>query len=155
MVVIGLDPGSIEFGIGILKSESGRIEYLHSRCIKLRDRVFETRMKYLWEQMANVFSSYPIDAAAIEEGFLGKNVRSMNVLSKVRGVVLGFLIQQGVSLTSYSPRRVKQFVTQNGNAPKAQVNRMVKILLAMRDAELSLDESDALAVAYCHLLHKK
>ena len=155
MVVIGLDPGSIDFGIGILKREGGRIRYLHSSRIRLRDREFESRMKNLWNQMAAAFSSYPIDHAAIEEGFLGKNVRSMNVLSKVRGVVLGFLIHKGVPLTSYSPRLVKQFVTNNGNASKAQVNRMVKILLGIRDADLSLDESDALAVAYCHLLHHK
>jgi len=154
MAVIGLDPGSLTFGVGILQENNTRIEYVDSLVIRFPQLPFEQRMHMLWHRLEEVFSRHAIEHAAIEEGFLGRNPQSMNVLAKVRGVVLGFLIHKDVTVTSYSPRRIKQALTKNGNAPKSQVNRMVKILLNMRDVDLLDDESDALAVAYCHLLNR-
>jgi crossover junction endodeoxyribonuclease RuvC len=152
MVVAGFDPGSICFGIGILTRDAGKIRYVHSTEINLKDKSFNDRMVHLWQELEHIFSRYPIMDAAIEEGFLGKNIRSMNILAMVRGVVLGFLIKQKMNLTSYSPRQIKLAVTGNGNAMKSQVNKSMKILLNLKNNELGSDESDALAVAYCHLM---
>jgi len=155
MLVIGFDPGSIRFGIGILEKENNRISFVHSEEILLKEDSFNEKMKTLWVHLASLYQRFPISSAAIEEGFLGKNVRSMNILSKVRGVVLGSLIAKGIELESYPPRLVKQGITGNGNALKSQVERMVKTLLNIKEKTLGNDESDALAIAYCHLLHLK
>ena len=155
MVVIGFDPGSICFGLGILKKEKGKIQHIHSEQIRLTEKQFNKRMMTLWKKLEHIFSSFSIDEAAIEEGFLGKNIGSMDVLTKVRGVVLGFLIHRRLELVSYSPRQVKLAVTGSGNALKSQVKRTMEILLNIKDKKLGSDESDALAVAYCHLLSVK
>ncbi|MCP5046248.1 MAG: crossover junction endodeoxyribonuclease RuvC [bacterium] len=152
MLVMGFDPGSIRFGIGVLKKEKGRIVYIHSEVITLKEADFNLKMKTLWQRLHLLCNKFPIDTAAIEEGFLGKNVKSMNVLAKVRGVVLGSMIVSDIPLHSYSPRQVKQALTGSGGALKTQVAKMVRTLLNIDEKKMSADESDALAVAYCHAL---
>jgi crossover junction endodeoxyribonuclease RuvC len=155
MLVMGFDPGSVSFGIGILKKENNKISYLYSEEIKLKESVFNLKMKTLWQRLETLYRQFPVHTAAIEEGFLGKNVKTMNVLAKVRGVVLGSSIAAGIDLHSYSPSQVKQALTGSGSAVKPQVAKMVKTLLNIKEKELGPDESDALAVAYCHLLSVK
>ena len=154
MVVIGFDPGSITFGVGILKKEGSHISYLYSEEIILKEKDFYTKMNVLWQRLDLLYQKFPIDCAAIEEGFLGKNVKSMNVLSRVRGVVLGSLLSRGIELKSYSPRAVKLALTCSGDASKTQVNNVVNMLLQLNPPKKvrGSDESDALAVAFCHLL---
>jgi crossover junction endodeoxyribonuclease RuvC len=155
MVVIGFDPGSLRFGVGIIEKASNRMNVLYSETIRLKGDDFSTRMAALWNRLGQIHDSFTIDFAAFEEGFLGKNVRSLTLISKTVGLVMGFLISRGIGMRSYSPREVKVAVTGNGNASKHQVNRMVKILLNLKGERLATDESDALAVAYCHLSHLK
>lgn len=155
MIVAGFDPGSIRFGIGILSREAGKIRYLESLEVRLTEKQFNSRMAHLWKTLDHVFRQHQVDQAAIEEGFLGKNIRSMNILAMVRGVVLGYLIKADIDLAFYSPRAIKLAVTGNGNAMKNQVNRSMQILLNLKNREVGSDESDALAVAYCHLMHIK
>ncbi|MCU0287040.1 MAG: crossover junction endodeoxyribonuclease RuvC [Acidobacteria bacterium] len=155
MVVIGFDPGSIIFGIGVLKKEHNCISYLHSEELALKDKDFYAKMKVLWQHLETLYQKFPIDCAAIEEGFLGKNVKAMNVLSKVRGVVLGSLLSRGIDLKSYSPREVKLALTNSGDASKIQVKNVVNMLLKPKSKIRGVDESDALAVAFCHLLRLK
>lgn len=155
MIVIGFDPGSLSFGAGILRKENNIISYVYSEEIKLKEEDFYLKMKTLWQRLEELYSRFPITAAAIEEGFMGKNVKSMNILAKVRGVVLASLLARGIELKSYSPREVKAAVTGSGGADKSQVGRMVKILLNLKNKTLGADESDALATAYCLALNLK
>jgi crossover junction endodeoxyribonuclease RuvC len=155
MVVIGFDPGSISFGVGILKKEAKQISYLHSEEIKLKEKDFYAKMKTLWERLETLYTTFSITQAAIEEGFLGKNVSTMDLLAKVRGVVLGASIRHNMELEFYSPKKVKLALTGSGSALKSQVNRMLRKLLDIGERKLGSDESDALAVAYCHILHLK
>jgi crossover junction endodeoxyribonuclease RuvC len=155
MLVAGFDPGSICLGIGILKKEQNKISYIYSYQVKFKEKEFNRKMKTLWLYLQDLYQEFPLDSAAIEEGFLGKNVRSMNVLAKVRGVVLGSLIAAGIDLHYYSPREIKLALTGSGAAVKTQVARMIQTLLQIKEKKLGSDESDALAVAYCHCLKMK
>lgn len=155
MVVVGFDPGSICFGVGILRRENRLIQYVYSEEIKMNATQFYLRMKQLWDRLNAIFSDFEIDSVAIEEGYMGKNVRSMNLLAQVRGLALGFTIERNIGLTFYSPRQVKLAVTGSGKAMKSQIGKSMKILLKISDKELGNDESDALAVAYCHMLNAK
>jgi crossover junction endodeoxyribonuclease RuvC len=155
MVVVGFDPGSICFGVGILRRENRLIRYVHSEEIKMNATQFYDRMRQLWDRLNAIFSDFEIDRVAIEEGYMGKNVHSMNLLAQVRGLAVGFTIERRIGITFYSPRQVKLAVTGSGKALKSQTSKSMKILLQLNDKELGHDESDALAVAYCHMLNVK
>jgi crossover junction endodeoxyribonuclease RuvC len=150
MLILGLDPGSLRFGIGLVNKEKNHFSYVHSEEIRLREKDFIERMGTLWARLAELTLRFAVDEAAMEEGFLGKNIRSMSMLSMVRGVAMASLLQRHVSLRLYSPREVKLALTGYGNAEKTQVAKMASLLLGVRGRKLGLDESDALAVAYCH-----
>jgi crossover junction endodeoxyribonuclease RuvC len=155
MLVLGFDPGSNRFGAAVVKKENNRISYVWSEVITLKESGFNLKMKTLWRRLQELYRKFPVDSAAIEEGYLGKNVKSMNVLSKVRGVVLGSMIAADIQLYSYSPAQVKQALTGSGSAQKDQVAKVVQMLLNIKEKKLGADESDALAVAYCHALSMK
>ena len=112
-------------------------------------------MKKLWNELERIYASFPVKSIALEEVFLGKNVRSMNILSQIRGVVIASSITKEIPLFSYSPREVKLSVTGYGNAQKVQVKKMMEILLKIGNKKLGDDESDALAIAYCHSMKIK
>jgi len=150
MLILGLDPGSLIFGIGIVKKENKRFSYVHSETIKLKDKDFVLRMQELWDRLNELTAAFPVDQAAMEEGFLGKNIRSMSLLSMVRGVAMAALLNRRLTLSLYAPRQVKLALTGYGNADKEQVAKMAALVLNIKGRKLGLDESDALAVAYCH-----
>jgi crossover junction endodeoxyribonuclease RuvC len=150
MLILGLDPGSLSFGAGIVKKEKGRFSYVHSETMRLKDGDFIARMRELWDRLQRLTAAFPVDQAAMEEGFLGKNIRSMSLLSTVRGVAMAALLEQRLPLRLYAPRQVKLALTGYGNADKEQVAKMTVMLLDVKGRKLGLDESDALAVAYCH-----
>jgi len=154
MLILGLDPGSLRFGIGIVEKEKRRFSYVHSETLQLKDRDFVARMQELWERMGKLLAAFPIEQAAMEEGFLGKNIRSMSLLSTVRGVALAALLQRRLPLSFYAPRQVKQALTGYGNADKEQVAKMAALVLGIQGRKLGFDESDALAVAYCHAVNR-
>lgn len=150
MIIAGFDPGSSIFGIGIIKILNNNPDYIFSSEIRLRGSDFNEKMKYLLSELDRIYIDYTPEETAIEEGFLGKNVRSMNILSKIRGVVLAQSLINGKNLTFYSPREIKTSVTGNGNASKEQVNKMIKYIFGLKNRKIGFDESDALATAYCH-----
>jgi crossover junction endodeoxyribonuclease RuvC len=155
MLILGMDPGSLSFGIGLVKKDQNHFAYIHSEEIKLKEKDFVNRMRMLWARLNQVTAQFPIDEAAMEEGFLGKNIRSMSLLSMVRGVALASLLHRSIPLRLYSPREVKLALTGYGNAEKTQLAKMAALVLGIRDKKLGLDESDALAVAYCHGVNRR
>ena len=155
MLILGMDPGSLSFGIGLVKKDQNNFTYVYSEVIKLQEKDFVSRMQTLWAKLNQVTARFPIDQAAMEEGFLGKNIRSMSLLSMVRGVALAALLQRRISLSLYSPREVKMALTGYGSADKTQLAKMAVMVLGIRDKKLGLDESDALAVAYCHGVNRR
>lgn len=153
MLILGLDPGSLSFGVGLVSRERRRFAYVHSRTLRLRDGDFIERMRRLLAGLEEVLDAFPVEQAAMEEGFLGKNIRSMALLATVRGVAMAALLQRRLPLGLYAPRQVKQALTGYGNADKEQVAKMAGLLLGLPAKRVGLDESDALAVAYCHGVH--
>lgn len=155
MIIAGFDPGSSVFGIGIIKKEKEELSVLFSEELKFPEVEFNVKMKMLIDHIENILKKFKVNEAVIEDGFLGKNVKSMNILSKVRGVVLATLLRKDINLTFYSPREIKSSLTGNGNAGKEQVKKMVSILLNSGESNFGFDESDALATAICHSMKLK
>ena len=155
MLILGMDPGSLSFGIGLVRKDRNQYACLHSETIRLKEKDFVARMQTLWIRLDQVTARFAIDEAAMEEGFLGKNIRSMSLLSMVRGVALAALLQRRIPLNLYSPREVKLALTGYGNAEKTQVAKMAALILGVGGRKIGLDESDALAVAYCHGVQRR
>lgn len=118
------------------------------RLTKVKD-IFE-RLGIIHQSMSELIREHKPDEVAIEAPFFGKNVQSMLKLGRAQGVAIGVAMQKGLPVTEYSPRKIKQVITGNGNADKEQVWKMLKVILEVEIEHHSYDASDALAVAVCH-----
>jgi crossover junction endodeoxyribonuclease RuvC len=97
-----------------------------------------------------LISQHQPNTFAIEAPFFGKNVQSMLKLGRAQGVAIAAAMQCRVAVTEYSPKKVKQSITGNGNANKDQVWRMLQRILNIEEKPQYFDATDALAVAICH-----
>ncbi len=159
MKIIGFDPGSRYFGIGLLEKKGNKISYLYSEVINLEDKDLLLRFKALWEKLDVFFTNQINDisniSASIEDGFVGKNIKSADTLAKIRGIIIASLISRKIAYKMFSPREIKKALTGNGNADKGQIAKMVSTLLNINTDNIKDDETDALAIAYCHALSIK
>ena len=152
MRILGVDPGSITTGFGVIDADRGRL--LLVDCGSIRTRRGAELGQRLWQihqELLSVIERTSPAAVAVETPFAGHNVKSLIQLAHARGVVLLAAHVARLPLFEYSPRSVKSAVAGFGGAEKEQVAKMVRILLpACGEAELSPDAADALAVAICH-----
>ncbi len=154
MIICGIDPGSKIMGIALLKKEKKNISLIYSENIIVKKKDFIDKTKVILSRLEDICQVYKIDVVAIEEGYLGKNAYSMDLLSKIRGVVVGFFVLKGIDLFFYSPSKIKKSITGNGNASKEQVLRSLKLLLNLK-GDISYDESDAISIAYTYALYNE
>ncbi len=114
-----------------------------------------TRLQAIYSKVAGLISLHQPDCFAIEAPFFGKNVQSMLKLGRAQGVAIAAAIAAGLPVCEYSPRKIKQSITGNGNADKEQVWKMLQHILLMKEHTIThYDASDALAVAVCHHFQK-
>jgi crossover junction endodeoxyribonuclease RuvC len=113
------------------------------------------RLSQLFTELQNLVKKEKPDEIAVEEGFLGRNVRTALIMGQTRGVALLVSALADVDVFLYPPREVKLSLTGNGAASKEQVAFMVRTLLKLGDASLPEDSSDALAVAICRCQRRK
>lgn len=108
------------------------------------------KLQLIYNTVSGLIIKYKPDVFAIEAPFFGKNVQSMLKLGRAQGVAIAAAMRHGLDVTEYSPKKIKQSVTGNGNASKEQVLKMLQRLLQFDDDPKYFDASDALAVAVCH-----
>jgi len=108
------------------------------------------RLEMIHNRVAELIKKFKPDGFAIEAPFFGKNVQSMLKLGRAQGVAIAAAMQASIPVTEYSPKKVKQSITGNGNADKEQVWKMLQRLTVTADNPECYDASDALAVAVCH-----
>ena len=113
------------------------------------------KLQLIYNTVSGIIIKYKPDVFAIEAPFFGKNVQSMLKLGRAQGVAIAAAMRHGLDVTEYSPKKVKQSITGNGNANKEQVLKMLQRLLQFADDPTYLDASDALAVAVCHYFQEK
>ena len=152
MRVMGIDPGSLCTGYGIVEETGGRLTSVHFGSIASKSKsAFEHRLKSIYDGLASVMEEYQPDTVAVEEVFYATNVKSTLKLGQTRGVALLAAAKADIALAEYSPLEVKQSVVGYGRADKNQVRDMVTAILKLQTKPEPLDVSDALAVAICHL----
>ncbi|HEX6700139.1 MAG TPA: crossover junction endodeoxyribonuclease RuvC [Gaiellaceae bacterium] len=153
MKVIGIDPGTAACGYGIVQESGGRLRAIDHGWWRTSaaDRP-EVRLKTIFDAVAALVAEHRPDAVVLEESFVGVDARTALSVGQARGAVLVACAAAGVACAEYAPARVKQAVCGYGRAEKAQVQRMVKTILALPKLPTPNHAADALAVAICHAL---
>jgi crossover junction endodeoxyribonuclease RuvC len=150
MLVLGVDPGSLVTGYGLVKKEGGTLGYVAGGKISFpHPWPFHQRIHRIFSSLVEIIETYHPEEMSVEDIFFAKNVKSALKIGHVRGAALVAAVQCGVKVFEYTPLQIKQSVVGYGRATKEQVRAMVKLLLKL-DTQFSLDTSDALAVAICH-----
>jgi crossover junction endodeoxyribonuclease RuvC len=151
--VIGIDPGTANCGYGIVHESGGRLKAIdHGWWSTPAGERLELRLKTIFEGVAALIADHEPDAVVLEESFVGADARIALSVGQARGAVLVASAVAGIECTEYAPARVKQAVCGYGRAEKAQVQRMVKVILGMQSLPTPNHAADALAVAICHAL---
>lgn len=150
-IILGIDPGTVVMGYGIIAVNDRNIQLLEMNSIKLSSQKNHyERLNIIHSHIVTLIQKFKPDHFAIEAPFFGKDVQSMLKLGRAQGVAIAVAMQAGIPVTEYSPRKVKQSITGNGNADKEQVWKMLQHITQITERPKSLDASDALAVAVCH-----
>ncbi|MFA5026528.1 MAG: crossover junction endodeoxyribonuclease RuvC [Candidatus Methylomirabilota bacterium] len=151
MRVLGVDPGSVTTGYGLVEDRGSDLQAVAFGAITSRARApFAQRLLRIYRELRAVIARHRPDCAAVESVFFAANAESALRLGQARGVVLLAIAEEGIEIAEYSPRAVKQAVTGYGQAEKSQVQEMVRLLLRLPEAPRPADTTDALALAICH-----
>jgi crossover junction endodeoxyribonuclease RuvC len=156
MRIIGIDPGTICCGFGIVDVEKIKNNPFHvaSGDIKLKKKEpLPERLKNLYQSLDTIIKEYRPSQLCIEKIFYHKSIRSAFALGSTRGIVLLLAAQNGIPVFEYNSTELKMALTGYGRAEKRQVQEMVKIILNLKSspAPISEDTSDALALCICHI----
>lgn len=149
MRILGIDPGSRFTGFGIIEVHGERAVCITHGVIRTGGGEFPERLGIIFSRLQDLILEHRPDHLAIENVFVSRNPGSALKLGQARGAALCAAIAQGMPVSEYSPRSVKQAIVGRGSADKVQVNHMVCVLLQLSE-ELAEDAADALAVALCH-----
>ncbi len=153
-IILGIDPGTLNMGYSVLHVNGKVLKMITMDVVKLSSQkdMYE-RLQLIHQTMNDLIREFSPQELAIEAPFFGKNVQSMLKLGRAQGIAIAVAMQCGMPVTEYSPRKIKQSITGNGNADKEQVWKMLQQILSLTmvtTKQNSFDASDALAVAVCH-----
>jgi crossover junction endodeoxyribonuclease RuvC len=149
MKILGIDPGTATTGFGLIKKER-KLELIKYGCIKTSvDLSTGERLNKLHGELEKLIKTQKPDIVAVEDIFFFKNLKTAIKVSQARGVILFTAANLNIPIYEYTPLQVKQAVTTYGRAEKIQVQKMVKILLNLKEIPKPDDAADALAIAIC------
>lgn len=153
MRVIGLDPGLVNTGWGVIeRGEGGRLRYIASGAVVTKTGAMAPRLSILFRGLSQVIAEYAPDVAAVENTFVNRDPAGALKLGHARAVSLLTPAEAGLPVFEYFPNEVKKTVVGVGHADKKQVEHMVKLLMPGADPKTA-DAADALAIAICHAQH--
>jgi crossover junction endodeoxyribonuclease RuvC len=147
--ILGIDPGLRITGFGVLDKSGTKLAYVTSGCIKTTQGELASRLKTIFEGLAEVMDACRPEQIALEKVFVNANPQSTLLLGQARGTAICAAVVRDLPIAEYTALQVKQAVVGNGHAAKEQVQEMVRRLLSLGGAP-SPDAADALACAICH-----
>jgi len=151
MIILGVDPGIADTGWGLIeKNDRGQVFHIAHGSIKTpKTSNLPDRLSSLYSELNEIIDKYQPRSAAIEELFFSKNVKTALTVGQARGVILLALRNKKIPINEFKPTQVKQAVAAYGQADKKQVQKMVKLLLNLKEIPQPDDAADALALAIC------
>ena len=155
-IILGIDPGTNIMGYGLIHIKGNKMELIVMGVLRL-EKVANHALKLqkIFDKTISLIDEYKPDELSIEAPFFGKNVQSMLKLGRAQGVAIAGALSRNIPIQEYSPKKIKQSITGNGNASKEQVSAMLKSLLNFKETPEFLDATDGLAAAVCHHFQRK
>ena len=158
--VLGIDPGTIHLGYGLLEESGGEVLARDYGTLDFKSSLpVEERLYQVHSHLMNMIGMFHPDEIAIEEPFMGQGqsrfVGPAFAVGQAQAAVLIAAVSQGVPVFRYPPAQIKSSVADHGAASKEQVLTMVCITLGLEEESLTYDTSDALAIALCHLRQRE
>ena len=152
MIVLGVDPGTIKMGLGVIDSSNGDLSLVYLDVLTPdKTKPLAQRLHYLHDQLLKIVRRWNPEAVAIESPFVAQNAKSAIAIGQAQSLAMVAAVHHGVNVYTYAPTEIKRSVTDYGGSSKEQVQEMVQVLLNMEHLPEPLDASDALAVAICHV----
>jgi len=148
--ILGIDPGSLVTGFGVIEVAGSKTHYVASGCIRIASKPFPERLREIFDGIGEIITRYSPEDMVIEQVFVKINVSSALKLGQARGAAICAGVTRDLKIHEYSATQVKQAVVGKGNAAKEQVQHMVCALLSL-PARPQADAADALAIALCHV----
>ena len=150
MRILGIDPGSRVCGYGVIEETAGDLRYIECGLLTAPEgQPMEQRLGEIARGLKEVIEELRPAVCAVEDVFVQQNPRSALALAQARGMALAVIGLAGLSVASYPPATVKKAVSGSGKAEKAQIARMVQVLIGLATLPRA-DATDALAVAITH-----
>lgn len=149
MRILGIDPGSVLTGFGIVEWRGAQLRYVASGCIRVGNGPFPARLKIVFQSVESLLEEYQPDEVAVEQVFMARNPDSALKLGQARGAAIAAVVNRDLPVHEYTALQIKQATVGRGHALKQQVQHMVQVLLAL-PAKPQADAADALACALCH-----
>ena len=156
MIILGIDPGFATTGFGVIETDNDDFRLLDYGAITtLPTDSLSKRIQQTIEDLLSIIKEFKPEQVAIEELFFSKNVKTALKVAESRGAIIYAIALQNIQIAEYKPNQVKINICGYGSAPKIQVQKMVQILLNLKDLPRPDDAADALAIAMCHANHLK
>ena len=151
VTILGIDPGTIVVGVGVLRARGGRFEFLACDAIRApRSADVPSRLLAIHDALADALARHRPDVVVVEKVFVGKSTPSAIRIGEGRGVALVCAARAGVEIVEYTPATVKRAIAGFGAADKAQMATWIARLLGLARAPEPHDAADALALALTH-----
>ena len=155
MRILGVDPGTVNLGYGVVDGEE-EMHMIDCGVVSLPARLpMEQRLRSLYSELGKIIARHKPREVAIEDPFIGHNVRSAFAIGKAQAIAILAAANKGLPIYYYSPAKIKKQVTSYGQSDKRQVQEMVRVQLGLSELPQPSDAADALAVAMCHIQQKR
>lgn len=152
MRVLGIDPGSVVTGFGVVEEQANRLQAQTWGALRTTARQpLGERLRRIYDGLAETLLTWKPDAVSVERVFMAENPKTALTLGHARGVALLAVAHAAVPLVEYSALEIKVAVVGYGRAAKSQVQQMVRTVLQLPENPQPVDAADALAAAICHL----
>jgi crossover junction endodeoxyribonuclease RuvC len=152
MRVLGIDPGTVVAGYGLVDNTDGDLKMVVCGVVKSSPRLSPAeRLSKLYYGLKEVVERYQPDVVAVEQPFVSNNVSTAFVIGRAQAVAILVAANQDIPVYEYSPAKVKHTVSSYGASSKEQMQQMVKLQLNLAELPQPADAADALAVALCHI----
>ena len=149
MLILGIDPGTTRIGFAVIEKNGSTLSAIEYGILKTKAEDKSLAYGSISDQIATLIDKNKPSLVAIEKIFFFKNHKTVIAVSEARGVIMLALSKAGVPIYEFTPLKVKQAVSGYGRAGKDQVQRMVKLILGIKDKIQPDDAADALAIAIC------
>lgn len=147
--ILGIDPGSINTGYGIIDSEGNHSRHVDNGIIKIQGEDLAAKLRCIYIGLSELINQFQPDEISIEQVFMHRNADSALKLGQARGAAITACTMQELPVYEYTANQVKQATVGKGHAAKQQVQHMIKVLLCLTEVPAT-DAADGLAIALCH-----